>query len=99
MEETYGKTARSILEEYPLAVAYEWTSPSNCGARSLEWHLSHDAPAQRSMFDMELTMFQRERRLFHKTRAERGNGRVADSEARRSGQAQNGRAVGGDARI
>lgn len=86
---------RQSLEDYPLARysgALRWRLPRNEreGVLSLAEHVERDSP--RLKLAQRETEFQKERRLFHKRRAERVNGQ-APSTTRR-GEAQNGRTNG-----
>lgn len=63
------------MEDCPLARRYRWRVPRDKQARSLEWFLERDAPKKLNGHARELTEFQKERRLFHKLRAERAGER------------------------
>jgi len=108
--EEVGCRRRDNLEDYPLAQygALKWRRPRNEreGTLSLDEHIRRDRQRTRPTFGevkRELTDFQKERRLFHRLRAEkveRGEGQVTDANgSARSGQAQNGRTFGGDSRV
>lgn len=116
MPEEVGCRRRDNLEDYPLAKygGWQWRRPRNEreGALSLQDHIRRDRERSkhllvnsqgRSLPRAELTDFQKERRLFHRLRAEkveRGEGQVTDANgSARSGQAQNGRTFGGDSRV
>jgi len=106
VSEEVGCRRQTQLEDYPLAKYCRWRRPRDQreGALSLSAHLERDAPSSPMKgVKRELTDFQKERRLFHRLRAEkveRGEGEINNANgATRSGQAQNGRTFGGDSRV
>lgn len=108
--EEVGCIRRDNLEDYPLAQygGWQWRRPRNEreGTLSLAEHIRRDKKVLRPTFaevKRELTDFQKERRLFHRLRAEKvenGEGTIDNANgSARTGQAQNGRSFGGDSRV